>query len=177
MTQEVWIISDTHFGHSATFEVFKKNDGSPLRPFKDLDDMHNTFISNWNSVVKPQDLVLHLGDVSFCGKSHDAILPQLKGEKRLIRGNHDRFTESRYRRFFNRIEGCYIRDKYVFTHIPIHPESLSRWSGNIHGHLHANVVNDPRYFNASCEQINFTPINLEEVKKIMRGQNETSTDK
>jgi len=132
-------------------------------------------------VVSSGDLVLHLGDVAFSGQAYDEIMPQLNGEKRLIRGNHDRFSEGRYRRHFNRILGCYIRDNYVFTHVPIHPESLARWRGNIHGHLHANnvtrprgypfrhltPVKDTRYFNASVEQINYTPINFEDVKKII----------
>ena len=63
----------------------------------------------------------------------------------------------------------------ILTHIPIHPESLARWGLNVHGHLHANVVKlslaqipDPRYFNVSMEQINYTPISLETVKKYVR---------
>lgn len=166
--EKVFIISDTHFGHSATFEAFKRNDGTPLRPFKSLEEMHTTFISNWNTVVGKNDLVLHLGDVAFSGQAMDAIMPQLNGNKRLIRGNHDRFSEGRYRRFFQRIEGCYVRDGYIFTHIPIHPESLSRWHANIHGHLHANLINHPQYFNASVEQINYTPIEFEKVKAILK---------
>jgi len=172
MSNDPFIISDTHFGHSATFEVFKRKDGTPLRPFKSLEEMHNTFITNWNSVVGESDLVLHLGDVAFSGQAMDIIMPQLNGVKRLIRGNHDRFSEGRYRRFFNRIEGCYIRDNYAFTHVPIHPDCLTRWKGNIHGHLHANLINDPKYFNASCEQINYTPINFEDVKEIIRDRQE-----
>jgi len=184
---EVFIISDTHFGHSATFEVFKDKNNEPLRPFKSLDEMHETFITNWNSVVGDGDLVLHLGDVAFSGQAYDEIMPQLKGSKYLIRGNHDRFSEGRYRRYFNRILGVYIRDNYAFTHVPIHPDSGSRWIGNIHGHLHANKVMkkeyepfwesgkgeycgiageypDPFYFNASCEQINYTPINFNTIR-------------
>lgn len=180
----VFVISDTHFGHSATFKRFKNSDGSPLRPFKSLDEMHETIIRNWNHVVSDGDLVLHLGDVAFSGQAYDAIMPQLNGKKRLIRGNHDRFSEGRYRRFFHRIEGCYVRDNYVFTHVPIHPGSGTRWKGNIHGHLHGNVVMqqgsvndiksgrrevpDPFYFNACVEQVNYTPVNFEYIKTYMR---------
>lgn len=172
---EVFIISDTHFGHAATFEQFKTAAGKPLRPFKSLEEMHETFINNWNSVVTDGDLVLHLGDVAFSGQAYDEIMPQLKGQKRLIRGNHDRFNEGRYRRFFSRIEGCYLRDNYCFTHVPIHPGSGSRWKGNIHGHLHANNVlkdgeKDPFYFNASCEQINYTPVSFDYIRESYYGE-------
>ena len=30
------------------------------------------------------------------------------------------------------------RTGFIGLHIPLHPESLSRWGFNIHGHLHAN---------------------------------------
>lgn len=184
MTDKVFIISDTHFGHSSTFEVFKNEDGTPLRPFKSLDEMHQIFIDNWNGAVNAGDLVLHLGDVAFSGQAYDEIMPQLNGNKYLIRGNHDRFSEGRYRRFFKRVLGCYVRERFVFTHVPIHPQSLSRWKGNIHGHLHGNkimhlpeefdlnqnVYPDSRYFNASVEQINYTPINFETVKTEYFGQ-------
>ena len=66
----------------------------------------------------------------------------------------------------------------ILTHIPVHPESLARWGLNVHGHLHANRVNlplaqipDRRYFNVSMEQINYTPISLEEVKTHVRVPN------
>jgi len=161
---KVFVISDTHFGHSATFENFKCSDGSPLRPFSSLKEMHATIIDNWNYVVSSGDLVLHCGDVSFSGQAHDEVLPQLNGKKYLIRGNHDRFSESRYRRHFSRVFGCYVRDNYVFTHIPIHPDSCERWLGNIHGHLHANKIASNKYFNVSVEQINYTPMDFEDIK-------------
>jgi len=168
---KVFITSDHHLGQSATFEKFKLKDGSPLRPFKSLDEMHHTIITKHNSVVSDGDLVIFLGDVAFSGRAYDEIMPQLNGDKRLVRGNHDRFSESRYRRHFNRILGCYIRDRYVFTHVPIHPDCLSRWVANIHGHLHGNLIMDgdipdKRYVNVSVEQINYTPIDFEEIKKL-----------
>lgn len=164
MTQRVWVISDTHFGQSNILQ-FKDKFNKPLRPFSTLEEMHGALISNWNSVVKENDLVLHLGDVAFSGQVYDGIMPQLKGNKYLIRGNHDRFTEGRYSRHFRRVLGVYVRDKYVFTHVPIHPDCLERWKGNIHGHLHSNRIKDKKYFNASVEQINYTPILFEDIKK------------
>lgn len=165
MMSEVFVISDTHFGHSATFDTFKRKCGAPLRPFKSLEDMHNTMIENWNRAVGEDDLVIHLGDVAFSGQAYDSILPQLNGRKYLVRGNHDRFSEGRYRRHFKRVLGCYVRDRHIFTHIPIHPNCTARWVQNIHGHLHGNTLPDPFYFNACVEQINYTPVNFEEIKK------------
>jgi calcineurin-like phosphoesterase family protein len=177
--QKVWVISDTHFGQSSVL-TFKNNDGSPLRDFKDLDEMHQTIIDNWNKVVGKGDLVLHLGDVAFSGQAMDAIIPQLNGIKYLIRGNHDKFTEGRYRKYFNRILGVYIRDNVCFTHVPVHPSCLSRWKANVHGHLHGSTVmkvdvvetgiglmvediEDTKYINVCVEQINYTPVAFDEL--------------
>lgn len=159
----VFITSDTHFGHENILK-FKRHDGSPVRSFSNIEQMDNHLIIQWNSVVSKGDLVLHLGDVSFSGQVFDNIMPQLNGTKYLIRGNHDRFSEGRYRRYFNRILGCYVRDNYVFTHIPIHPDSMARWTKNIHGHLHTNNVDDSRYVNVCVEQTGYTPINFDDIK-------------
>lgn len=47
-----WVISDTHWGHSKCWEVFKRSDGSPLRPFSSTEEMDKTMVANWNSVVE-----------------------------------------------------------------------------------------------------------------------------
>ena len=136
-------------------------------PFSSLDEMHQVLIDNWNRVVADGDLVLHLGDVAFSGQAYDSIMPQLNVNKYLIRGNHDRFSEGRYRRYFTRIVGCYIRDRYVFTHVPNKQDCMARWIGNIHWHLHASIINDPRYFKAAVEQIIYTPIDFEVIKRVL----------
>ncbi len=163
-SSKVFVIADTHFGHSGMLS-FKRDDGSPVREFIDVEAMNKHMITQWNSVVKPDDLVLHLGDVAFSGQAYDWVMPLLNGRKYLIRGNHDRFTEGRYRKHFSRVLGCYVRDRYVFTHVPIHPDSLSRWKLNIHGHLHTNKINDKRYLNVSVEQIDYTPVDFDTIKQ------------
>ncbi|NLJ33728.1 MAG: hypothetical protein GX349_03940 [Firmicutes bacterium] len=50
--------------------------------------------ANWRRVVKPQDMVLIPGDISWALKLEEALpdlkwLAQLPGEKLLLRGNHD----------------------------------------------------------------------------------------
>lgn len=161
----IFIISDTHFGHANCLN-FKRPDGSPLRPFKDVTEMDETMIANWNNTVKPSDKVYHLGDVAFRNATFfDSVLTRLNGEKVLIKGNHDQLKMSVYARHFKDVRAYHHLDKYVLSHVPIHPYSLDRWHGNIHGHLHANMVpNDRRYFNVSVEHIEYTPIAFETIR-------------
>ena len=167
----VFLVSDTHFSHSNIL-TFLREDGLPLRDFSSIHEHDETIVHNWNSVVRPNDRVYHLGDVCFKFAHLQAIIPRLNGYKNavLIKGNHDELKPSQYLQYFKDIRACSILDKFLLTHIPIHPDSLSRWKANIHGHLHANVVKltdgtpDKRYINVSCEQINYTPIPFETIR-------------
>ena len=60
---KVYFTSDTHFYHSNIIDFCK-------RPFKNVEDMNETLIENWNRIVSQDDNVFHLGD--FClGGSHE----------------------------------------------------------------------------------------------------------
>lgn len=160
---KTFLISDLHFNHHNILK-FKRTDGiTPLRPFKDIDEMHTTIIYNWNRIVAEDDKVYVLGDISL--GSDLSILNMLKGTKVLIKGNHDNLKLSKYQEHFKDVRAYHILDRFILSHIPIHPESLARWKANIHGHTHANNLADPRYFNVSVENINYTPINFEEIKR------------
>lgn len=162
---KTFLISDTHFGH-ANILTFKNEDGTPIRSFSSLEEMNETMIDNWNSVVGKEDKVYHLGDVLFTKKWLDLILPRLNGTKVLIKGNHDTLKLSQYQQYFKDVRAVWVLDKLVLSHIPIHPESLSRWKANVHGHLHSNTLADPRYFNVSVERINYTPVDFEYIRSV-----------
>ena len=52
---KVFFTSDTHFYHGNIIRFCN-------RPFKDVDMMNETIISNWNNTVGQDDIVFHLGD-------------------------------------------------------------------------------------------------------------------
>lgn len=79
----IYFCSDLHFSHQ---NIIKYCD----RPWATVEEMNEALIANWNSVVKPEDTVWHLGDVAMGPKSkHPEIVARLNGHKLLIRGNHD----------------------------------------------------------------------------------------
>ena len=162
---KTFLIADTHFGHSNIL-TFKRNNGEFLRVFPTIEEHDEKLIENWNSVVSSHDKVYHLGDVGFKSFSKlSLILSRLNGTKILIKGNHDGFKLSQYQQHFKDVRGTHQLDKFLLSHIPIHPESLSRWKGNIHGHVHDNSLPDSRYINVSVENINYVPINFEEIRE------------
>lgn len=75
--------SDHHFGHERIIALSQ-------RPFASLDDMHSALIANWNAVVGPEDVVLHLGDLALGNREESiALTGTLNGHKYLVPGNHD----------------------------------------------------------------------------------------
>ena len=170
-----FLCSDHHFSHSNILK-FTKSDGSPLRVFEDATHMNEYMVMQHNRVVGVNDKVYFLGDVAF-HKRDLPILNRMNGEKILIRGNHDTENASEYLKYFKDVRGSHQLEGMLLTHIPIHPESLSRWKVNIHGHLHSNRVMvrgfndkpveiDHRYYSVCMEQLDdYTPVSIEQVKK------------
>jgi len=72
MSKEIFLISDTHFGHGNIL-TFKDKSGQPIRPYKTLEEMDEALIDNWNKVVKPTDKIYHLGDVAIPRKGFPDI--------------------------------------------------------------------------------------------------------
>lgn len=178
-----FVISDTHFGHTNSWEKFKLADGSPLRPFTSTEEMDETMIERWNAKVKPQDTVYHLGDVVINQKSLH-LISRLNGRKILVRGNHDIFKDKQYAEVgFEQIHGVRVFvDKFIMSHIPMHPDCVTdRFRVNVHGHLHANEIMrtrtklihgweisvtepDPRYLCVSVENTDYEPLHFDEVE-------------
>lgn len=153
----VFIISDTHFGHKRICEFEPKH-----RPFASTEEHDEELVRRWNNVVNPNDTVWHLGDVLF-GLETFEILGRLNGSKKLVMGNHDQYPIAKYAEHFTTIAACVKLRGCILTHMPVHPNQLTRYKANIHGHMHALSMLDDRYINVSVEQTNLTPALLDTV--------------
>ena len=181
--KNVWFISDTHFGH-ANILTFKMEDGTMLREFSCVEEMDEHMVERWNAVVAPNDRVYHLGDVAI-NKKHISTVSRLNGKKVLILGNHDIYGAKEYLKYFEDVRAykVYPQHGIVCSHIPVHTDNMYRWKLNVHGHTHGNFIQekyidlfsrgscektkiDPRYLNICVEQINYTPINLDDILKL-----------
>lgn len=175
MSGRTWVAADHHFGH-ANILNFKRDDGTPLRPFSSIEEHDETIIRQHNDLVSPGDRVYLLGDVCITRRSC-STLGRLNGRLVLVKGNHDIFRINEYLPFVDDIRSCVVQkdkdgNKVIMSHIPIHPESLGRWGTNIHGHLHYNSVNNPNYICVSLEHTDYRPIEvhqalaMREVRKL-----------
>lgn len=178
--KNIWVISDTHFNH-ANILNFKDSNGDPVREFHDVNHMNEIMIENWNSVVKPGDTVYHLGDVVF-GVNKDSWLaknmPRLMGKKRLLLGNHDDANHFVGKGQFSKVMlwRQWPDFNILMTHVPVHESTLAekhRWGHerpilNVHGHIHQNKAPKGPYHCVCVEQINYTPVNIEDLAVIAR---------
>lgn len=156
----IFFVSDTHFGHQNILEYEPVN-----RPFSSLYEMHEKMIENWNAVVRDEDTVWHLGDVAL-GRENLEICKRLRGKKKLVMGNHDRYDILEYGNYFEEIYGvASFKMKTILTHVPVTDKQFYRYSANIHGHLHSRTMDDKRYINVSVERWNLTPVSWDVLRE------------
>jgi len=192
----VFLTSDTHFGHKGICQ-FTNYDGSPVRPWDDVEEMNEEMVKRWNETVGPKDKVYHLGDVVI-NRRFLPMLDRLNGDKVLYKGNHDIFKLTDYVKYFRDIRSYGVMNGCILSHIPVHKDSIARFGANIHGHTHGNRVMhrnpeydkwlrygeagdpipdmdviDPDYFCVCVEQTDYRPILFEEVLQKIKDQGGT----
>lgn len=116
--QGIWFTSDLHFNHHNIIRFCN-------RPWSNVGDMDEALISNWNSVVKDDDIVFNLGDFAFAPSSKwKEYLSRLNGRHILILGNHEitRWPGDKIISLFERVEQqllLKIDGRYVYlNHYP-----------------------------------------------------------
>ena len=173
-----YFISDTHFNHAKIIELSK-------RPFKDVDHMNEMMIKAWNETIKPEDIVIHLGDFAMGQKiHHKGFLDRLNGYKILVRGNHDQDYDKMLAMGFNEV--CLTRlvelegVRLYMRHIP--PLELDPYAGRFYkteftpdpppaseydyflcGHVHNAFRRKGNVINVGVDRWDFKPRTLQEL--------------
>lgn len=176
-----YFMSDPHFGHYKII-TFKDDDGNLVRPFESIEEHDNLMIDNINRLVRPMDKLYLLGDVIMYRRNFPILDRIITKKLILIRGNHDIFKLKDYLPYFKDVRAYKVMPKHgiIFSHCPIHECQLKgRWKLNVHGHMHHNFVEhpkymkakeDPLYFNICPERIGYEPIELEEILEIKKNR-------
>ena len=158
-----WVLSDSHFFHKKIIEYTN-------RPFESVEEMNAVMVSNYKAVVKPDDIVIWCGDITFSQDSViNEILRSLPGYKIHILGNHDFDRSGKVKKLdVDERYICYVMNakhkqrefQIIFSHYPI--TKIPKNCVNVHGHLHLNVA-DPWNINVCVEHTSFTPIGLSDI--------------
>lgn len=78
----IYFTSDLHLNHDKEF-IYKD------RGFNTIDEMNSTIIRNWNNLVEDSDIVYILGDIMLGTDESIELFNKLKGQKKIVLGNHD----------------------------------------------------------------------------------------
>lgn len=177
----IYTVSDTHFGHNRGF-IYEP------RGFTSIEEHDSAIIECWNSIVKPEDEVYHLGDVMLGGTNYEYglnCLKKLNGKIHIIRGNHDsdarcaRYTE--YENVIEVLDATYLNYKgyhFYLTHFPcfsgnLHHDSLKKTTCNLSGHTHdkGKFYQDiPFIYNCALDAHNCYPVSIDEIISDMENK-------
>ena len=165
--------SDSHFGHAS---ILSERFDRP-RPFASIEQHDEALVAAWNAVVRPDDIVWHLGDFAWkCSLDYAAgIFARLRGRKRLVRGNHDlRLGEHLG------WDGPVVDVKRVFIQDPGMPESVAGWlshyahrtwpnahHGDLHfyGHSHGSLPGTRTSLDVGVDCWNWAPVRLGDIQR------------
>lgn len=136
MRKQIFFTSDWHIGHANSIKFDK-------RPYKDLDEMHEALVSNFNKQVPVDGVTYFLGDMVTHGSEiTKTVIDQLNGLKILIRGNHDKGVDACYNVGFDVVmnSGSVIiaNELVTLTHCPLRGlfrENTSTMMNNKEGEL------------------------------------------
>lgn len=184
----IWFTSDWHLDHK---NIIKYSN----RPFPSVDKMNEVIIDNCNSLVKPDDDLIFLGDFAF-SKELSRIIElrnRVKCKKfYFIFGNHDKLIRKNSDKLWQifHIWGDYAeedillhkngrRNKVVLAHYAFRVWNKSHYgSYHLYGHSHGNLLDDPNSlsFDVGVDCWDFKPISIVQVEQIMNNKIWSSVD-
>lgn len=160
---KTFVTADLHLDHKNIIKYCN-------RPFTDVNKMNRILVNNWNNIISPKDTVYFLGDLSF---HTEYWIPKLNGDITFIKGNHDKFHETKfYNNYVLKYGGIY----FYLTHRPEHiPRDWNGWA--IYGHVHNNYPKECPFFerknkrfNVSTEMTNYKPVNMDYIMESINGR-------
>ena len=183
---KIFITSDTHFGHDREF-LFGP------RGFTSIEEHDQEVIRRWNSVVSPDDVVYHLGDVMLNDNAHGMeCLRQLNGQIKIVPGNHD--TDSRLK-LYAQLENVevmpmaislkYKKYNFYLSHHPTLTSNLEKAPYlrmhliNLYGHTHQQgkfFQDMPFMFHVGMDSNNCTPVSLDDAIQMMKDETQKCID-
>lgn len=161
----IWFTADSHYSHKNILKYCK-------RPFKSVMEMDVTLVQNWNKVVKPQDVVYHLGDFAFSENIEytQKFINKLNGSIHLIKGNHDKSAILRAK--FASIHDIYelkVGNGIILCHYPMKTWNKSHYgSWHLYGHCHGLLKDDEQTWSTDVgvDRWNYRPVHIDEIAEL-----------
>lgn len=189
MKTRYFFSGDHHFWH-------KNIIGYEDRPFydgeePDVEAMNEAMIEQWNTVVRPRDIVVYVGDLSFGGhKKTLGILRRLNGKLLYVRGNHDNKAVIKALEESEKLIApiTYVKELNIKTqHIVVSHYAFRIWPGshygswNVFGHSHGNLTEEGKQIDVGVDaiakrQLGYSPLPFEYIQGILDSRRRIELD-
>lgn len=175
---EIWFTADTHFNHRNIIKYCE-------RPYADVEEMNDALVNNFNEMIKPGDVLYHLGDVAMGPKGAGPI-SHINGVKHLISGNHESYwpqnKPSQMLRYLDlgfqtissfltmKIEGRIVHlshfpymedERHEHKYANYHPDDDGELL--VHGHVHTLWKERERQLNVGVDVWDMKPVHIDEI--------------
>lgn len=151
--------------------------------------MNEAIVERWNSIVKPGDMVIHLGDVMLNDDEQGIkYFKQLNGTISIIWGNHE---TDRRKKIFSTIPNVislgyahqfrYKKFSIYLSHYPTFTANFddkyfNQHVINLHGHTHSKtnwiIPTNPFMYHVGMDSHNCTPVHIEEILSDIKAKYE-----
>ena len=170
MSKNIWFTSDLHLGHKAILRLSN-------RPFFNIEEHDETIIENINKLVKNDDDLIILGDISFnqSYQTYESIFKKLNGNIYIILGNHDNkqnLIRCQKEGLITSVRESQImnigKDTIHLTHYPL-LEWYNFYNNGLHahGHTHGKVNEYCRSIDVSIDAWEMECIEFSELKQYI----------
>lgn len=187
-----FFLGDTHFRHANIIKYCNR----PFLKEGDLDDngkwiskeikfqrckeMNEKLIENWNSNIKPKDIVYHVGDFGWFDDKQtlEEFVSRLNGKIELCLGNHDKvwFRETTcFKSVGNPYQGKMVKinnQKIFLFHYACRVWDCSHHgSWHCFGHSHGFLASVPTFsYDVGVDNNEYKPISFEQLTEIMKAK-------
>jgi calcineurin-like phosphoesterase family protein len=155
--KNTYLFSDPHFDHTNIIRYCH-------RPFKNIEEMNNIILKNYNKIVKTNSLVYFLGDMAFgrYSRPYGYWFKQLKGNIIRFKGNHDK---KGYKETVIHVGDTYLK----LSHFPSNRGDWVGWM--VHGHVHDKnpfIDFQNKNINVSVDATGFKPVRLSDILRKIK---------
>lgn len=168
--------ADSHIGHQG---VLSERMNAP-RQFATIQEHDETLVACWNAVVRPDDVVWHLGDFAYKAKGDHALrtFRRLNGRKFLIRGNHEEIGETLpWDGPIKDVARVHVQDPGMKASVGVwlshyaHRVWPNMHGGDLHlyGHSHGSLPAIPGSLDVGVDCWGWTPVTLPQIRTRLAG--------
>lgn len=179
----IWFTADQHLNHTNIIKYCN-------RPFKDVNEMDTKLIFDWNSIIRADDCVFHLGDLCLGNLNVASIyIPRLNGTIHLLANDqhHDRRWLNDFKKYnypmhrlileapLLTLEPSYPRNNVpiVLCHFPLAEWDRKHYGAwHLHGHSHGTYKAEGKILDVGVDSAYkllgaYRPFSMMEVSEIM----------